>query len=69
MAKMLPDQEQTGEKQEFSGGNIKKIFIFSVGHLLDRGGYNDRDRSGNRKLTVRSEPAVCDTCVTDAVLK
>ena len=69
MGKMLPDQEQTGKKQEFSGGNIKKIFIFFVGHLLDRGGYNDRDRSGNRKLTVRSEPAVCDTCVTDAVLK
>jgi hypothetical protein len=49
MAKMLPDQERIEKKQEFSGGNIKKIFIFSVGHLLDRGGYNDRDRSGNRK--------------------
>ena len=69
MAKMLPDQERIEKKKEFSGGNIKKIFIFSVGHLLDRGGYNDRDRSGNRKPTVRSEPAVCDTCVTDAVLE
>ena len=69
MVKMLPEQEQTEKKRELSGGNIKKIFIFSVGHLLDRGGYNDRDRSGNRKPTVRSEPAVCDTCVTEAVLK